>query len=250
MALLKNSMYKDAYDVANDNLLSTEFKSLLAQAVLFYESQSRESNSIVTYIKNRNDPVFFEYLATLLDNDDLLINSALLWANSGEIEKAFNLISSINRNSISQIQALLAYDSGRESEALVRLLELPESDSIRYDNILLIADLFYIKENWARSKFYYEKAIDIDVTNPLPYINISSIYRKISKLRQAIITLDTGIDTISSESVKLSDDIEDLIDKSSGENTNIELALSQRLLNKKREKLINLQNGYRDLVLL
>lgn len=249
MALLKTGEYEVAYDVANKFLLSDEFKPLLAQAVLYYNS--RENNrSIISYLDNQREPSFYEYLAVALEDDSLLINSALLWAKSGDIEKAYNLLKDIQTQEIQEAIALLAYDSGRESEALQRLLELPSSDSIKYYNQLLIADLFYTKENWSRSKYYYESALKIDNTNPYAYINISSIYKMHSKYKKASLTLNSGIDVFKHMVNDINMEIVNLKDDFNNEKDRIKKDLTNRLLDKKIRELNDLKKSYRELVLL
>ncbi len=249
MALLKTGKYSEAYNIAIDNLVSAEYKPLLAQSLLYFENKTPELLTILEYIESRKEPSFFEYLAHLLNNNELLIDAVLLWANNGEIEKAYTLLNEIKEPN-AELKALLAYDSGRESEALLKLLELPESDSIKYSNLLLIADIFFMKENWARSKFYYDKAIQVNKSGSAPYLNIASIYLKSDSIKKAILFLQNGIDDFDKniQSIKLNimnieEDIENLTDIN-------EKKLNEKLLDKAKGELKALSNDYKDIILL
>lgn len=248
MALLKNDKFSQAYEVASSNLTSNEFKPLLAQTVL-YNDKSR-SKSIVEYVRERRDPSFYEYLAVTLNDASLLINSALLWAESGEIEKAYNLLKDYDREDIKECIALLAYDSGRDSESLVRLLDLPLSDSIKNYNTLLIADLFYVKENWSRSKYYYQSALDSNRENSAPYINLSSIYKINDNFKEASNILKGGIEHFK-KLVKIHfDDIESLGYSLDEEKDSVERNITKRLITKRKNELENYRKSYRELVLM
>lgn len=248
MALLKNEEFSKAYEVANLNLSSSEFKPLLAQAVLYNDKS--KSKSIVDYVRGRRDPSFYEYLASTLNNRSLLINSALLWAESGEIEKAYNLLKDFDSEDIKECVALLAYDSGRESEALVRLLDLPLSDSIKNYNTLLIADLFYMKENWSRSKYYYESALDSNRENSAPYINLSSIYKLNDNFKEASNNLMNGISHFKNLVKIHINDIESLIYSLNEEKDSVEKNITRRLIEKRESELENYRKSYRELVLM
>ncbi len=250
MALLKNGNYTQAFSIADQHLMSNEFKPLLAQTILFNDNENPDTLGIVEYVNSRKDPSFFEYLANLLGERSLLIDSALLWAKDGEVEKAYTLIKDLQDENLQELIALLAYDSGRVSEALLRLIELPSSDSIKYYNILLIADLFYLKENWARSRFYYEKAIELETINSAPYINISSIYHKSGNIKKSISFIEDGIDQYKNYVSILFDEIDLIQSELSSSNSEIDPELNKRLLTKKQDELSKLRIEYRELVLL
>lgn len=247
MALIKTGDFESAYNTSLNQLVSTEFKPLLAEAILTYESNNIEEQSITEYIESRKDPAFFEYLANLLDDDKLMVNAGLLWAKNSEIDKAYSLLNTFPDKEYSELIALLAYDSGRKSESLIRLLELPINDSIKYDNVLLIADIFYMKENWSRSRYYYEKALDLNKLSAAPYINISSIYLEMDNIKQAITILENGIDIFKTEINSLSIQIEN---SNSDDGNKEEQNLSARLKDKNRDDLNQLRDEYKELVLL
>lgn len=250
MSLLKIGDYKKAHEIANDQLISNEFKPLLAQTILFNDNKNPQTNSIIDYINSRKDPSFFEYLATLLNNRSLYVNSALLWAKDGEIEKAYKVIENQGRDGIEELNALLTYDSGRQSEALIKLLELPLSEAIKFNNILLIADIFYYKENYSRSRFYYEKAIELEVINSAPYMNISSIYIKENNIKKAISFLKkivTKLDYKINEELNLLDDLKSEL-KTLTELEEINL-LKRRILQSETD-IKNIRSQYKELVLL
>lgn len=248
MALLKNQKYSQAYEIANEYLTSSEFKPLLAQAVLFNDKS--KSKSIVDYVRTRRDPAFYEYLATTLSDNSLLVNSALLWAESGEIEKAYSLLKDLSTDDIKECVALLAYDSGRESEALIRLLDLPLSDSIKHYNTLLIADLFYLRENWSRSKYYYEAALESNIDSSSPYINISSIYKLNDNFKGASEYLLKGTAFFKEKIVLYLDEIDSLKYSLEDEKESVERNITKRLINKQNIELNELRKSYRDLVLM
>lgn len=227
-----------------------EFKPLLAQTILFTENKNSGSSSIIEYIESRKDPSFFEYLANLLNNRSLYINAALLWAKDGEIDKAYSVIDKLDKEGLEELGALLAYDSGRQSEALLRLLELPTSDAIKYNNVTLIGDLFYLKENYSRSRYYYEKALELDIINAAPYLNISAIYIKMDNIKSAISYLDSGvlrlkksINSMTSHVDKLKDDLTTIVDLD-------EKNITKRLIQKDESQLKIVENEYKELVLL
>ncbi len=250
MSLLKIGDYKKAHEIANNQLISNEFKPLLAQTILFNDNKSPETSTIVDYINSRKDPSFFEYLATLLDDRSLYVNSALLWAKAGEIEKAYKVTQKLSRDGIEELSALLTYDSGRQSEALVKLLELPLSESIKYNNILLIADIFYFKENYSRSRFYYEKAIELDVINSAPYMNISSIFIKGNNVKKAISFLENVVIELEQKlNTKLN-----LIDDLKGDLPTLteleEIDLHKRRILQSEKDLKTIRAQYKELILL
>lgn len=249
-ALLKTGDYVLAGTLADKYLISNEFKPLLAETILYNENENRASMSMTQYIASRKEPVFFEYLANLLNDDSLMVNASLLWAKNGEIDKAYRLLSSLNDEYNSELMALLAYDSGRESEALIRLLDLPISDSIKYDNILLTADLFYLRENWSRSRFYYEKALDVDILNAAPYINIASIYLQSDSTKKSLSILENGIEKFDQKVAMLLNEIDSLKQQIGQSDGKEEKKLLKRLLIKKRESLVQVHLGYKELVLL
>lgn len=248
MALLKNKDYNNAYKTANNYLKSEEFKPLLAQATLYFNS--RDSKGVISYLDSQREPAFYEYLATTLEDDKLLINAALLWANKGEIEKAYKLIHHLEDEGIQEAIALLAYDSGRESEALVRLLELPFSDSIKNYNMLIIADLFYKKENWSRSRYYYEESLKIDNLNSYAYINISNIFKRNSRIKRASNVLEEGIDIFKNRVYQVDQEITDALENLDAEDDPVKKDLIKRLVDKKNSERRDLKSSYRELVLL
>jgi len=250
MSLLKVGEYDKAKEVALDQLTSSEFKPLLAQTILFSDNKSQSDKDIIHYMEGRLDPSFFEYLASLLDDTSLYINSALLWAKNGELEKAYSLVSNLNSKNIEELISLLAYDTGRRSEALLRLLELPKSDSIKYTNILLIADLLYLKDNYPRSRFYYEKALELDVIDAKPFINITSIYRKLDDIKQAITFVDRGVSLFNKKIREKISSIDELKESSKSLSDPNEIKLSKTLLLQNQDDLTKLEFEYKKLVLL
>ncbi|QEN05861.1 hypothetical protein EW093_14505 [Thiospirochaeta perfilievii] len=250
MSLLKVGEYDKAKEVALDQLTSSEFKPLLAQTILFSDNKSQTDKDIIHYMEGRLDPSFFEYLASLLNDTSLYINSALLWAKNGELEKAYSLVSNLNSKNIEELISLLAYDTGRRSEALLRLLELPKSDSIKYTNILLIADLLYLKDNYPRSRFYYEKALELDVIDAKPFINITSIYRKLDDIKQAITFVDRGVSLFNKKIREKISSIDELKESSKSLSDPNEIKLSKTLLLQNQDDLTKLEFEYKKLVLL
>lgn len=247
MALLKLNRPEDAYELASKYLISEEFKPLLAQATLY---KDRNNKTTTKFIKENEDPVYYEYLANLLNNDSLVINSSLLWAKQGDIEKAYKLLKSIDNEITQESIALLAYDSGRKSESLLRLLSLPVSDSIKIYNLSIIADLFYLDENWSRSKYYYEKILEIDSYNGSAYINISSILFKSDQVKNSLDVLKEGQGKLKEIVLDIIDDIQDLKDQKNDLSDINQKDLVERTILKKTNELKEYRNDYRSIVLL
>lgn len=247
LALLKLGDVEEAYNIADRFLVSKEYKPLLAQATLFRDKRNKLAS---IYVFEKNDPVYYEYLANLLDDENLYINAALLWARQGEIEKAFSLLKPVDNEVTKEAIALLAYDSGRRSEALVRLLNLPESDSIKIYNLKLMADLFYFDENWSRSRYYYEKVLEIDPYNSDAYINLSSIMQKSDQIKQSLDLLKNGIAKMKEQSLIYVSEIEFSKDDLSETESAAKKGITQRSIDKKVDDLKVFKTQYRDLVLL
>ncbi|MBN2618508.1 MAG: hypothetical protein JXR64_09395 [Spirochaetales bacterium] len=250
MSLLKTNNFQEAYNVSYENLISDEFKPILAESLILLENKKSGGTSILSYIENRKDPAFFEYISNLLNSDLLKINAALLWAKNGDMEKSYSLLKSLNLHDRSELLALFAYDTGRSSEALVHLLELPQSDSIKYENVLLIADLFYLKENWPRSKFYYEKALEINKFKSAPYLNISAIYQKNQNYKQALNILESGITEFKNNIINLSNNLNELYKKQEEANSTEDKNITTKLITKLQINLDGLERDYKEIVLL
>lgn len=246
-ALIECGELQLAKEIAEKNLNSSEYKSLLAEAIL--KADNQDIITLTEYVNSHKNPAFFEYLAHLLNSDELLINAALLWASSGDLEKAYSIVNTLSRQ-YPELDALITYDSGRRSEALLKLLELPHSDALKVKNRLIIADLFYSKENWSRSRFYYEEVLKDDPLNLAAYINLSSIYLKNGSVKQSISTVEHGRSNYSNM-------LHNLILEVEGIRTHLEEAVSieeknlqDKLLNIKEKSFKEYQSAFKELSIL
>lgn len=246
-ALIECGEYKQARDIAERNLTSNEYKSLLAEAII--RSDNSEIISLTEYVEKRKNPAFFEYLSNLLDSEELLVNAALLWAQSGDMEKAYHLLNSLPVK-YAELNALITYDSGRNSEALLKLLELPHSDALTIQNRLMIGDLFYMKENWSRSRFYYEKVLQDDPLNLSSYINLSSIYLKSNSIKQALSTVEQGRTAYTNILNTLTIEIESLRTSLEDNLSDEERVLQTKLLKNKLPEFNNYQFAFKELSIL
>lgn len=247
MSLLKLDRPEEAFELASKYLISEEFKPLLAQATLY---KDKNNKSTTEYIRETKDPVYYEYLANLLDNNSLYINSSLLWAEQGDIEKAYKLLKTIDNELTQEAIALLSYDSGRRSESLLRLLSLPVTDSIKIYNLNLIADLFYLDENWSRSKYYYEKVLEIDPYNGYAYINISSILYKSDQVKQSLDILREGQNNLKEIVLLITSEIQELKIQQQEVVDSNQKNLIERTIIKKTNELKLFRNDLRNIVLL
>jgi tetratricopeptide (TPR) repeat protein len=129
---------------------------------------------------NSEDPLLFEEYGRKIEDPRLLLDSALLYAFTGDIEHAFDIVEqNSNVGLFDEPGLFIAYDQGEFEYARNKIVKNVDFFPARTDLIILLGDMELLAGDYANAKQHYIQAIEKDATYASnPYLNLSYIYQK------------------------------------------------------------------------
>ena len=179
-AALRNNNFPGALNIYKNHKDDERYKGILSEIALSDKNVEINEKPAILNLLNSNDPALFEEWASLENDPRLYINSALLYMQEGNKDKAMELIfdNLKNTSDYDELKALIAYDSGRPEPAihLIKNLILRGDNHKREDLSILLADLYLLFGEYEPAKRLYKDIILLTpVISSKAFLNLSWI---------------------------------------------------------------------------
>ena len=214
-------LWTDQYEKASASLYAINqpgYETLTAETLLSFEvfrNYNIGEKDPITYIKEKiayqEDPVFFQVIGELSDNEILLYNSAVLFMEAGETEKASVILDSLSTKRIPPYSlGIVYYDLAQYPEALKHYQAQDVVDQIkenqRYSMKEQIGDIYFLLHDREEALLAYEEALQRHESGSWKlYRNIGRLYFRDGYSRKAKLLLEKGLNVFPDQIELLSD---------------------------------------------